>query len=308
MPAEWSPGRRDYSWRWLVILALMTATLCGLQLCGVRFDRASAYDLTAKLIACAALSPVLGRIGSRIAVARRAVAMSSDLLWSLIQLIVFIQVLLPVSYLAAHAGAGLPLADATLAQLDLTLFGFDWDHVSDWFEARHHIRAVLAAAYGTMQVQALALLVLGSMLRPGTRSGELIWLAMLTGILTTLISAALPALGRTGELGPHYRAVVEMIRHGRWHVFSYQDADGIVSFPSFHTAMALLFTYVAGRLHPVLLTVFVPLNLIMLLSVFPIGGHYLVDALGGAGVAALSIMIMQAAAAGRRLPLAVVVA
>ena len=58
------------------------------------------------------------------------------------------------------------------------------------------------------------------------------------------------------------------------------EMAGIVSFPSYHTILALLLPYAArgsGRPGAVLLL----WNLAMMPSIVPIGGHYLTDQLGG---------------------------
>lgn len=64
--------------------------------------------------------------------------------------------------------------------------------------------------------------------------------------------------------------------------------------PSFHAALAVLFVYAnrppARSFIPVAL-----LNVLMIMSVVPEGGHYLVDLIAGAIIAALSIVLVRAA-------------
>jgi membrane-associated phospholipid phosphatase len=98
--------------------------------------------------------------------------------------------------------------------------------------------------------------------------------------------------GKLGHVGS-YLPVLQEIRSGHWTVLSYAHAEGIVTFPSFHTTLAVFFAYLAGRLDKRLLRVFGPVNAIMLLSIPVIGGHYLADLFGGAAVACVSIVAVR---------------
>lgn len=141
----------------------------------------------------------------------------------------------------------------------------------------------------------MVLLAIGSILRPGERNGELLWLAIVSMCLTGFVSIFTPALGKVGHVGTGYLDLLTAIRAGTWSEFSYDASEGIVTFPSYHTTLAILFTYVAARLHRFALAVFAPLNAVMLVSIPPMGGHYLVDLIGGAGVALASIMVVRRA-------------
>ena len=57
--------------------------------------------------------------------------------------------------------------------------------------------------------------------------------------------------------------------------------EGLVTFPSFHTAMALM-TAAAWRDDPWLRWPMIAWNTLVVVSTVPIGGHYLVDLIGGA--------------------------
>jgi len=67
---------------------------------------------------------------------------------------------------------------------------------------------------------------------------------------------------------------------------------GIVEFPSFHTASAVLLTWGFWAMRPARF-VTVPLNLAVLFASVPIGGHYLPDIMGGIIVAMLGIAAMR---------------
>ena len=63
--------------------------------------------------------------------------------------------------------------------------------------------------------------------------------------------------------------------------------------PSYHTVMAVLFTY-AFRRTGVIGYGIATLNLVMLFSIPPIGGHYLVDVFAGGALALGAIAVQRA--------------
>ncbi|WP_310125975.1 phosphatase PAP2 family protein [Paraburkholderia terricola] len=75
-------------------------------------------------------------------------------------------------------------------------------------------------------------------------------------------------------------------------------AQGLVSMPSFHTALAILFVYSLRR-RRVLACVAIPLNLVMILSTPTQGGHYLADVFGGLCLSALTVRAYNAIARRR---------
>lgn len=69
------------------------------------------------------------------------------------------------------------------------------------------------------------------------------------------------------------------------------DLYGLITFPSFHVAAAVLIAY-AARGTPLAFLALV-LNLVMAVSALSEGGHYLVDVLAGAAVAGLAIGVVR---------------
>ncbi len=69
---------------------------------------------------------------------------------------------------------------------------------------------------------------------------------------------------------------------------TFANLQGIISFPSFHTSLGVLFTYVVRKRRLILLPVAL-LNVAMIVSVLTEGGHFLVDVVAGAAVAAAAI-------------------
>ena len=79
------------------------------------------------------------------------------------------------------------------------------------------------------------------------RNGELLLLAILTLLTTTLISALWPVLGPFAAFGEGHELAflpdVLMLRAGGpWH-FDLAAMEGIITMPSYHTVLAVLLTY-----------------------------------------------------------------
>lgn len=95
----------------------------------------------------------------------------------------------------------------------------------------------------------------------------------------------IPATGVT------YLSVIDLLRSGAPYDTAIHQLYGIVTFPSFHAASALLFAWGAWA-SSILRYPFLAINLGMLF-VTPIeGSHYLIDLAGGLAVAALAIWIV----------------
>jgi membrane-associated phospholipid phosphatase len=71
------------------------------------------------------------------------------------------------------------------------------------------------------------------------------------------------------------------------------NGGGIVTFPSMHAAIAVIYIYCARHRLWALL-VLAPWNLMMLASTPTVGGHYLVDVIAGIAIALASIGLYRA--------------
>lgn len=188
-----------------------------------------------------------------------------------------------------------PLADDALLRLDRAM-GFDW---LGWFEilqAHPTVKAVLRSAYATLPYQALYFAVLFGLLHQRARLREMFWIVFVAGLFTSAGSVALPALGTFKAFGLDllggYLPAMEQLRAGTAQHFMLGQMTGVVSFPSFHTTMALVYVY-GFRGTGAIGRAIALLNVVMLLAVPFSGGHYLVDVLGGAAVALASVVIAR---------------
>lgn len=185
-----------------------------------------------------------------------------------------------------------PLVDAQLLELDRAL-GFDWLF---WFHlilAHPVARTVLWLAYDSLVYQGLYAAVLFGLLGGRARLRELFWIIFIAGLLTSAGSVVLPALGAYDAFGlrhlSDYIPDMEKLRAGTDLHFELGKLTGIVTFPSFHTTMALVYCY-GFRGTRSIGHVILALNLAMLPAIPFYGGHYLVDMIAGAAVAAVSIV------------------
>ena len=193
----------------------------------------------------------------------------------------------------------MPMWDLRFARMDAAL-GFNWSAGFDLITTSSStIRYVLGHAYNSMMVQIFASIGYFALIRRSDRNRELLWIGMLSVLISVSLSGPFPALGpyTKGHM-PSWSAVLVAIRDGTLSKFTLADVTGIVAFPSCHTVMAVLLVYV----HRPPLRSFVPvaiLNALMLVAIPFAGHHYLVDMIAGAAVASVSIAIGRAAMGSR---------
>ena len=122
------------------------------------------------------------------------------------------------------------------------------------------------------------------------RSCELLANSILALLLTAVVFALFPAMGpgtAIPELAKLYLVDLTGLHDGTSSSFDVTKLDGIVAFPSFHTALAVLLTH--AHRGGVLFCPVAALNAVMLVSVPSEGGHYLSDVLAGAAIAVMAI-------------------
>jgi hypothetical protein len=194
-----------------------------------------------------------------------------------------------LSYLSLASSRA--MADAPLLAADRAL-GFDWLAGYHFLLAHPLIASVLGFAYGSMVYQALYFCVLFSLMDKKQQLREMFWLVLVTGILTSAGAMLFPALGpyNSFHAGPsdNFVPVMQHLKAGKDLSFALSQMTGVVSFPSFHTAMALAYVWGFRRTGAIGWAI-TALNLVMLISIPYFGGHYLVDMIAGAGVMLVSL-------------------
>lgn len=191
-----------------------------------------------------------------------------------------------------------PLADVTLLQFDRAL-GFDWLYWFRLLQDRPPLMTLLTAEYNSLNYQALYFALFFGLLGRRDRLREVLWIVAVAGLITAAGTVFLPAFGTfemfdLQSLGP-YLPAQKQLRAGVDLHFALRDLTGVISFPSFHATMALVYAY-AFRQTGLIGQFALALNLTMLVGIPFIGGHYLVDMIAGAVVAVVAIL------AARKLP------
>ena len=156
-------------------------------------------------------------------------------------------------------------------------------------------QVVLNFAYNSMVYQELFFCVLLSLMDRKQRLCQVFWVVFISGLFTCLGAALFPALGPYKSLGvapvDSFLPEMQHLKSGHNLVFALRQMTGVVSFPSFHTVMAL--TYIWGfRRTEIIGWAAIILNVLMLLSIPWFGGHYLIDMIAGAGVMLVSLGIV----------------
>ena len=191
-----------------------------------------------------------------------------------------------LSYLAATLHYA--LIDDFLAGFD-TALGFSWAGWAAFNDQHPLLKSIVSLAYASPIAQAVASVVIFAIWRNGRRNAETLCALVLAMAIVLVVCAYCPAIGPQARLGiaTPYAQIVASLRAGKFSALPYQ---GIVWFPSYHTVMALVFTYGHRGLKysfpPVL-----ALNAAMLLAIPNIGCHYLADMAAGAAVACVSIVV-----------------
>lgn len=281
------PMFTNYSARWMIIAIVLFVSVDWLLALRIPVDYGSVLPKVEFLCIPLFFAAVFAGVGTGMPRLRRPLAVLTDCCLSIVQALAVMAVLLPLSYLAATTG--FPLVDDRLVHLD-AMAGFDWNSAARWVGERPVIDWIFQRAYSCVPYEAAVILMLGSFKLE--RNGELIWLIIISGLITCVIFAFAPALGKIGHLGTGPIDILSEIKRGDWAAMDYNRAEDIINFPSFHMTTAIILTYVV-RHYRWALAVIAPLNCLVILSIPTVGGQYLVDLFGGAAVAGLAILLVQ---------------
>jgi membrane-associated phospholipid phosphatase len=233
-------------------------------------------------------------------VRRRGWNNCADWLTATAQMAFLTSVLTALSYVLASTN--MPLQDAMLIDIDRTI-GVDWRSLVDSLTRQSWLMVALNYAYASLAYQLMLLLPVAFLTGHGRIASRFVLAWSIALAASVLIFPLAPALG--GYL--HYQLKpddfpdvrilaawlfvppLHALRDGSLNVVDLKALDGIITFPSFHAAVAVLFIWVASGIsylrYPMII-----LNALMLVSAVPIGGHYLIDVVGGSLVAIASIL------------------
>lgn len=188
------------------------------------------------------------------------------------------------------ASTAMPLADEALARADALIFGFNRTRLVAMVERWPDFMSAVQWVYHSLMVQPFLLIAVLF----GTGQERRAWTFVVAWGITMLITLAVfpfaPAVGSPPYF-LDFLGVFEGARDGSFRVIGRQALTGIITFPSFHAAAAVLLAWGFLRVR-VVAPPLVTLNILMFLSAL-IAGHYLVDLFAGAAVAIVAILLAK---------------
>ncbi len=199
-------------------------------------------------------------------------------------------------FLLTHTG---PRIDVQLAALDRAL-GFDWPVVMTFMAAHPLLNGAALFVYSSMLPQVALVTILLASSTPVRVYSFCLALAIsaLTCIAVWSLAPSFGAFSVYPPPPPHMALALdgsyarELIRllHDGPGLISPHDARGLIGFPSYHAALALLVAWYAWDIR-FLRWPAIALNAAVLAATPVQGGHHLADVLGAVPVAALALLI-----------------
>ena len=194
------------------------------------------------------------------------------------------------------------LADLALLKVDRFL-GFDWTSFSRLFaDWKWHL--VLGAAYATFRVQGVVVLIFLCSIGLINRAWQLLTAAMSALMVVIVLLSVFAADGSYVGCGlrpegmPYhaeacrYGDIIHSVKSGALRTIDETMYLGLGSFPSFHVAGALMYVWAVWH-RPSVRWIMLILNLLLGIGSIVIGGHYLVDIVGGLLLGATAIIFAK---------------
>lgn len=212
------------------------------------------------------------------------------------QLVLFTSCYTVLMYTVASTAR--PLVDESLIQAD-KWFGFEVPQAMAWANAHPSARLCLQYAYNTLLPQTgLIVVILGFL---GDRRP--LETFMLRFMFATLFALALffayPAEGPFSTYGyaPSHSQVrylehFDALRLGERTLVTWRGAEGLITFPSFHTTWAILLA-LALRHRPIIFAFSALLNIAVVAATLTTGWHYVSDVVAGILIGAMVIGLVH---------------
>jgi membrane-associated phospholipid phosphatase len=287
---------RLFHLNWIPIVAMGGVLLLGVVLGGFSFEPVAAVIPTT-IAAALALTVYLYAFAK----GDRADPKLIFSLGAISQLFFVVIIMGPLTYVTGMAHW--PLQDHTLLAIDRAM-GMDPEMVARFVNDHDWLGGLLLRAYGLIKIMLLAVPVALTLTLRLVRLQMFVFAFSVALIITVAVSTFVPAIGTYYGLGiapsqfssldgSLYQAQLRDIvalRDGSLRHLEMFKLTGIVSFPSFHAASAVLYMW---ALWPVrfLGGLAAALNLLMIAATPVIGAHYMIDVFGGVALAAISIFL-----------------
>lgn len=287
--AEW----RLFSYNWILIGLMVVALALGLAFGGFSIKPGSV------LVPFGAVGLYTGAAYYNAYAPHKHEHRAAFVLGSTAQIVLITLLMTPMTYIGA--ATNLPMMDESLAQLDRML-GLDWHAYFSFIYERPKLIAAVVLSYGMIGLPIFGIPILLGMARRFRRLQQFTLAFALALVATTVISMFVPAIGTYDQLGIKPDPAIftpgayldqlrdlPLVRDGSLRELDLKALAGIITFPSFHAAAAVLYLWAMWSvrwMRPFALFG----NGAMLLATPIGGGHYFVDVLFGMALAVLAIV------------------
>lgn len=199
-----------------------------------------------------------------------------------------------------------PLVDGTLAEAD-AMIGFNWFSYLAWLDGHPTLLKLMDYSYTGLTAYSIILFLLLLTTRHFGRScRELTELFVMTAVACSSIGAFFPAVAAAvhyaplagtfthiaPEVGAYHLDHLLALRTDPHHMLRLSDLPGLVTIPSFHTAMGITAIYCTRR-SPWLFWPSFAVNSLMIASTPVYGSHYAIDIAAGALVSGICIAFLR---------------
>lgn len=206
-------------------------------------------------------------------------------------------------YLASATTA--PLIDSRLAAIDAAM-GFHWPDFLRLLNSSTVLSSVLVFAYQSTGGFIVLLFLFHSFALREERLLEFIALLAITSVFTGALMFLFPAAGAyswfrpspetfsnfTADAGMWHHAELMALRSGQPFEFIATQGTGLVTFPSFHTVLAIILAYSVRGIRFVAPAA-VLLSAATILGTIPQGGHHLIDLIVGGAIALAGVLCVR---------------
>ena len=196
----------------------------------------------------------------------------------------------------AVSTVALPCRDAELYAIDRWL-GFERESYIAFLRQHDGLLKLLYCAYSSLLFQNIFVLLATIIARRIDRLQMYIVAFAIAVTATAAIVIFIPAasamiyvdkvpldISTLSDGGHNHYPVLAGLRNGTLRVVDFSCVEGLITFPSFHTANALLFVWALWPVRSSLRLILVPLNLLLIASTPLFGAHYVTDIVGGVAV------------------------
>jgi hypothetical protein len=289
---------RYFQINWIPIALMLVALAASLALTNFRIGIAGA------LVTIAFVAVYAGFAYANARSPKRCDPQVMFCLGSTAHIVAITALMTPLTYVAG--AANFPLQDFNLLAIDRAL-GLDWVAYANYVNDRPLLAMWLSYGYSMIRWPVFAIPAILAAVYRFTRLQEFIFAFAIALIVTTIVSAFVPAIGSFYGLGldpasfPNidsraYDALVRdafPVRDGTMRTLELLNLSGIVCFPSFHAGSAILYSW---ALWPVrwMRPIVIHANGALIAATPVDGAHYFIDIAAGIAVAILAIVAAKA--------------